>query len=126
MIQSRNSPSSHEVFDPYTVATTGTTIMAVAYNGGVVLACDTRTSKGIFISDRASLKGNMISPDVTKHGHIMALRAGTASHTQVVTKYVFNYLNFHAMELQDRAIGNQLLCVRVSGPSENYTSSGSL
>ena len=92
-------------FNPYEITTTGTTIMAVKYSEGVILACDTRTSRGVVISDRVSLKANMISPDETKHGQIMVLRAGTASHTQVVTKYVRNYLAMHAMELRDRPIG---------------------
>jgi 20S proteasome alpha/beta subunit len=97
-----------ETFNPYEITTTGTTIMAVKYSKGVILACDTRTARGVIISDRVSLKANMISPDVTKHGHILVLRAGTASHTQVVTKYVRNYLAMHAMELRDRPVGNQL------------------
>ena len=95
-----------EVFNPYEIVTTGTTIMAMKYSKGVILACDTRTARGVVISDRVSLKANMISPDVTNHGHILVLRAGTASHTQVVTKYVRNYLAMHAMELRDRPIGN--------------------
>ena len=93
-----------EIFNPYELTTTGTTTMALKYSNGVILACDTRTARGGFISDRVSLKANMISPDVSRHGHIMVLRAGVASHTQVITKYVHNYLAMHAMELQDRPI----------------------
>ena len=103
-----------ELFNPYEITTTGTSIMALKYANGVVLACDTRTSRGVFISDRVSLKANMISPDVSKHGHIMVLRAGTASHTQVITKYVRNYLAMHAMELQDQPIGSSPFIFRVS------------
>ena len=102
-----SSPLEH--FNPYEITTTGTTTMALKYSKGVILACDTRTSRGVFISDRVSLKANMISPDVTRHGHIMVARAGTASHTQVVTKYVNNYLSMHAMELRDRPIGKIIL-----------------
>ena len=101
--QEHSSPLEH--FNPYEITTTGTTTLALKYSNGVILACDTRTARGVFISDRASLKANQISPDVTRHGHIMVVRAGVASHTQVITKYVHNYLSMHAMELQDRAIG---------------------
>lgn len=106
--QTDHSSSPLEVFNPYELTTTGTTICALKYSKGVILACDTRTARGIFISDRCSLKANMISPDPSKHGHIITLRAGVASHTQVITKYVRNYLAYHAMELQDSVIGKGL------------------
>ena len=103
-IQVHEISNPKESFNPYEITTTGTTTCAMRYANGVILACDTRTARGIFISDRVSLKANMISPDPSRHGHIMVLRAGTASHTQVVAKYVRNYLAYHAMELEDRPI----------------------
>ena len=101
----QNLANPLQAYDPYQQTKTGTTLAALKYSGGVMLGCDTRTSRGVFISDRVSLKGNMISPDVTRHGHIMVLRCGAASHTQYVTKVVANYLHMHAMELADRPIG---------------------
>jgi 20S proteasome alpha/beta subunit len=35
---------------------TGTTIIAVAFEGGIVIGCDTRVSVGNFVSNRASDK----------------------------------------------------------------------
>jgi hypothetical protein len=115
--QAHASSNPLETFNPYEITTTGTTICAIRYSKGVILACDTRTARGIFISDRCSLKANMISPDPSRHGHIMVLRAGVASHTQVIAKYVRNYLAYHAMELQDSTIGMYCICSAVFGSS---------
>lgn len=84
----------------------GTTIMALRYSGGVMMVADSVSSRGYFVSSRFSKKGNQISPDVAKHGNIIAMRCGVAPHTQYVTKMISNYLSYHAMELQDRKIGN--------------------
>lgn len=83
----------------------GTTIMALRYSGGVMMVADSVSSRGYFVSSRFSKKGNQISPDVEKHGNIIAMRCGVAPHTQYVTKMISNYLSYHAMELQDRKIG---------------------
>ena len=79
--------------------TLGTTIVAVKHRDGVILACDCRTAQGTFVTDRSAIKGNMISPSVVNYGPIYVLRCGNAAASQVVTRYVYNYLHFHAMEL---------------------------
>ena len=79
--------------------TLGTTIVAVKYKDGVMLACDCRTSSGPFITDRTAIKGNLISPSVINYGPIYVLRCGNAASSQMVTRYVYNYLHYHAIEL---------------------------
>jgi 20S proteasome alpha/beta subunit len=57
---------------------TGTTIVACAFDGGVVLGADGRVSTGNYISNRAS---NKIMP-LTAHCYL--LRSGSAADTQAV------------------------------------------
>lgn len=72
---------------------TGTTIMAVEFNGGVMLAADSRTSTGDYVANRASRKVSRL------HDRIFVLRSGSAADTQALTAMVRNYLFQHAMEL---------------------------
>lgn len=58
---------------------TGTTIIACVYNGGVVLGADGRVSVGNYISNRAS---NKIAPLA---GHVFLLRSGSAPDAQIVS-----------------------------------------
>ena len=77
----------------------GTTIVALKYNGGVLMACDSTTSAGIFVTQRSAVKANNISPSTVNYGPIYVLRCGKAASSQVIMRNVYNYLNFHAMEL---------------------------
>mmetsp|Transcript_15630 Transcript_15630/g.23528 ORF Transcript_15630/g.23528 Transcript_15630/m.23528 type:complete len:230 (-) Transcript_15630:260-949(-) len=73
---------------------TGTTIMAVAYDGGVIMGADSRVSTGSYVANRVSDK-------VTKiHDRIFACRSGSAADTQAVTDYVRHYLCSHALEAE--------------------------
>merc|ERR1712014_93198 len=78
---------------PEAAVKTGTTIMAVTYNGGVVMAADTRTSTGDYVANRASRKISKV------HDKIFVCRCGSAADTQALTGSVINYLNQHAVEL---------------------------
>jgi 20S proteasome subunit beta 1 len=60
---------------------TGTTIVAVQFNGGVVIGADSRVSTGNYISNRASDK---ITPLAET---IYLLRSGSAADTQAVSDY---------------------------------------
>ena len=60
---------------------TGTTIVAVQYDGGVVLGADSRVSTGTYISNRASDK---ITPLTD---YVFLLRSGSAADTQAVSDY---------------------------------------
>eukprot|EP00921_Rhytidocystis_pertsovi_P017214 GHVQ01027057.1.p2 GENE.GHVQ01027057.1~~GHVQ01027057.1.p2 ORF type:complete len:225 (-),score=21.48 GHVQ01027057.1:3343-4017(-) len=71
----------------------GTTIIACAFDGGVVLAADTRTSAGSYIVNRASRKISML------HNRVFACRSGSAADTQAITNIVKRNLAEHAQEL---------------------------
>merc|ERR1740139_1450870 len=72
---------------------TGTTIMAITYDGGVVLGADTRTSTGDYVANRASRKISKV------HDKIFVGRCGSAADTQALTGFVINYLGQHAVQL---------------------------
>ena len=66
--------------------------MAVAYDGGVVIGADSRTSTGVYISNRVSDKITKIDD------RIFVCRSGSAADTQAVSDYVTHFLNQHKME----------------------------
>lgn len=70
----------------------GTSIMAVAYDGGVVIGADSRTSTGVYISNRVSDKLTSIDE------RIYVCRSGSAADTQAVSDYVTHFINQHKME----------------------------
>jgi len=72
---------------------TGTTIMAVQFNGGVVLSADSRVSTGSYVANRASDKIAQL------HDHIWCCRSGSAADTQALTDYVRHYLAQLAVEM---------------------------
>jgi len=84
---------SDDVMAPERAVATGTTILAVEFDGGVVLAADTRTSTGDYVANRASRKISKV------HDRIFVLRSGSAADTQALTGFVQNYLGMHAVEL---------------------------
>ena len=61
---------------------TGTTILAVCFDGGVVLGADSRVSTGTYVSNRASDK---ITP--LFDGSVYLCRSGSAADTQAVADY---------------------------------------
>merc|ERR1719240_1306121 len=72
---------------------TGTTIMALEFDGGVVMAADTRTSTGDYVANRASRKISKV------YDNVFVCRCGSAADTQALTGFVQNYLGQHAIEL---------------------------
>ena len=58
---------------------TGTTIVAAAYAGGVVLGADTRVTTGTYISNRTSDKITPLADNV------FLCRSGSAADTQLVS-----------------------------------------
>lgn len=60
---------------------TGTTIVACCYDGGVVIAADSRVSTGTYVSNRASDKITPLADNV------FLLRSGSAADTQAVCDY---------------------------------------
>lgn len=71
----------------------GTSIMAVSFDGGVVMGADSRTTTGSYIANRVSDK---ITPMTDK---IFCCRSGSAADTQIISDYVRYYLSMHEIEL---------------------------
>mmetsp|Transcript_77482 Transcript_77482/g.250705 ORF Transcript_77482/g.250705 Transcript_77482/m.250705 type:complete len:243 (+) Transcript_77482:58-786(+) len=82
-----------DVLSPERAVSTGTTIMAVEFDGGVILGADSRTSTGDYVANRASRKISKV------HDRIFVCRSGSAADTQALTGFVQNYLGMHAVEL---------------------------
>jgi len=72
---------------------TGTSIMAVAYDGGVVIGADSRTSTGQYVSNRVTDKLDKVSD------YIYCARSGSASDTQAISDIVEYYLDLHSLEV---------------------------
>ncbi|GLD72889.1 proteasome subunit beta type-6-like protein, partial [Lates japonicus] len=69
---------------------TGTTIMAVEYDGGVVIGADSRTTTGAYIANRVTDKLTPI------HDRIFCCRSGSAADTQAIADVVTYQLGFHS------------------------------
>ncbi|XP_062305801.1 proteasome subunit beta type-6-like [Osmerus eperlanus] len=74
---------------------TGTTIMAVEYDGGVVIGADSRTTTGAYIANRVTDKLTPI------HDRIFCCRSGSAADTQAIADAVTYQLGFHSIELDE-------------------------
>lgn len=71
---------------------TGTTIMAVAYDGGVIMGADSRVSTGSYVANRVSDKVSQL------HDRIFMCRSGSAADTQAISDHVRHTLASHAIE----------------------------
>ncbi|XP_028653979.1 proteasome subunit beta type-6-like [Erpetoichthys calabaricus] len=74
---------------------TGTTIMAVEFDGGVVIGADSRTTTGAYIANRVTDKLTKI------HDYIYCCRSGSAADTQAIADAVAYQLGFHSIELDE-------------------------
>ncbi|XP_077442899.1 proteasome subunit beta type-6 [Stigmatopora argus] len=74
---------------------TGTTIMALEYDGGVVIGADSRTTTGAYIANRVTDKLTPI------HERIFCCRSGSAADTQAIADVVAYQLGFHSIELDE-------------------------
>ncbi|CAF1194153.1 unnamed protein product [Didymodactylos carnosus] len=74
---------------------TGTTIIAMEYDGGVVLGADTRTSAGSFVVNRFTDK---LTPLTDR---IYCLRSGSAADTQAISQVVQYQLEFLSAEMNE-------------------------
>lgn len=72
---------------------TGTSIMAVEFEGGVVVGADSRTTTGAYIANRTSDKLTAV------HDRIYCCRSGSAADTQAIADYVRWFLQMHSVEL---------------------------
>ena len=67
---------------------TGTTLVAIEFDGGVVVGADSRTSMGTWISNRITDKLTPVTDS------IMACRSGSAADTQVNIYYILFKISF--------------------------------
>jgi 20S proteasome subunit beta 1 len=70
----------------------GTSIMAVSFDGGVVLGADSRTSTGSYVANRVSDKLTPVSD------YIYCCRSGSAADTQAIVEIAQYYLSYHGVE----------------------------
>lgn len=83
---------STENFNWLTEVSTGTTIMAVEFDGGVVIGADSRTTMGAYIANRVTDKLTKVT------NNIYCCRSGSAADTQAVADIVSYRLNLFQME----------------------------
>lgn len=75
--------------------------MAVAYDGGVIMAADSRTSTGAYVANRVSDKLTYV------HDRIYCCRSGSAADTQAIADYVRHFIATHrCVPTRLRACGN--------------------
>ncbi|GJQ78669.1 hypothetical protein Trydic_g2712 [Trypoxylus dichotomus] len=79
---------------------TGTSIMAAEFDGGVVIGADSRTTTGAYIANRVTDKLTKVTDN------IYCCRSGSAADTQAIADIVAYHLNFHAMELGEKPLVN--------------------
>jgi 20S proteasome subunit beta 2 len=70
---------------------TGTTIVGLVYDGGVVLAADTRSTEGHIVADKNCRKIHYIADNIYCCG------AGTAADTEFTTEMIASSLKLHAL-----------------------------
>ena len=71
-----------------------TSIIAVQFDGGVVVGADSRTSAGSYVANRVSDKLTAV------HDRIYCCRSGSAADTQAVSDYARRYIRDHAYDDQ--------------------------
>ncbi|SCU83337.1 LAFA_0D03004g1_1 [Lachancea sp. 'fantastica'] len=69
---------------------TGTTIVGVKFNGGVVIAADTRSTQGPIVANKNCAKLHRMAPKIWCAG------AGTAADTEAVTRLIGSNLELHS------------------------------
>ncbi|KAK4220079.1 proteasome subunit beta type 7 precursor [Rhypophila decipiens] len=70
---------------------TGTTIVGCIFDGGVVIAADTRATSGPIVADKNCEKLHYISPNIWCAG------AGTAADTEFTTALISSQLELHSL-----------------------------
>ena len=80
------SAAQHVPKDAVEAVSMGTTILAVTYADGVILAADSRTSTGSYVFNRVSNKCTQLAD------RIYCGRSGSAADTQAVAQVVAHYL----------------------------------
>ncbi|XP_029441878.1 proteasome subunit beta type-9-like [Rhinatrema bivittatum] len=74
---------------------TGTTIIAVEFDGGVIVGSDSRVSAGEAVTNRVF---NKLSP---LHDRIYCALSGSAADAQAVADMVSYYLDLHSVDMEE-------------------------
>jgi 20S proteasome subunit beta 1 len=72
---------------------TGTTIVAASYDGGVVIGADSRTTTGAYIANRVTDKLTKVCDN------IYCCRSGSAADTQAITDIVAYYMDLTSIQM---------------------------
>merc|ERR1712059_126479 len=75
---------------------TGTTTMAVEFDGGVVIGADSRTTRGSYVANRVTDK---LTPVTDR---VYCCRSGSAADTQAIADYVRYAMDIYSVELDKR------------------------
>ena len=70
---------------------TGTTIVGLKFDGGVLIAADTRSTQGPIVADKNCAKLHRIAPRIWCAG------AGTAADTEAVTQLIGSNIELHSL-----------------------------
>eukprot|EP01083_Nonionella_stella_P010842 30809_1 len=73
----------------------GTSIIATTFEGGIVMAADTRTSAGVYIVNRHTDKVKRLTDN------IYVCESGSAADTEAIADYVAYYLEHQQMETDE-------------------------
>jgi len=72
---------------------TGTTIIAATYDGGVIIGADSRTTTGAYIANRVTDKLTKVCDN------IYCCRSGSAADTQAITDIVAYYMDLTSIQM---------------------------
>lgn len=76
----------------------GTTIMAIEFDGGVVIGADSRSSTGAYVANRVADKLTRVTDN------IYCCRSGSAADTQAISDFVSYNLDLQSMELGEEPL----------------------
>ncbi|RPB29145.1 proteasome component Pup1 [Terfezia boudieri ATCC MYA-4762] len=87
----RNAALQKQGFPQPQATSTGTTIVGCIFDGGVVIAADTRATSGEIVAEKNCQKLHYITPNIWCAG------AGTAADTEFVTALISSQLELHSL-----------------------------
>ncbi|XP_042611620.1 proteasome subunit beta type-6-B like protein [Cyprinus carpio] len=86
---------SHHSYSQVKGVSTGTTILAVKFNGGVIIGSDSRASMG-----ESYVSSKTINKLIQVHDRIFCCIAGSLADAQAVTKMAKFQLSFHSIQME--------------------------
>ncbi|XP_023243340.1 proteasome subunit beta type-6-like [Centruroides sculpturatus] len=77
---------------------TGTSIMAVEFEGGVVIGADSRSTTGVYVANRVSDKLSRVTD------YIYCCRSGASADTEAITDIVRYQVALHELEVDEQCL----------------------